>query len=97
MDAATVTVKLSRSGEYFVGKDVGSKDAVTSWLSDKEFVASVDSEPARFDGKTQTLALRTFHFHLLQLIVLFYPLPLRIGSSWYRLYFLDISEAKTPD
>lgn len=55
MDAATVAVKLSRSGEYFVGKDVGSKVAVTSWLSDKEFVASVESEPARCDGKKQTL------------------------------------------
>ena len=55
MDAATVAVKLSRSGEYFVGKDVGSKVAVTSCLSDKEFVASVESEPARFDGKKQTL------------------------------------------
>lgn len=42
--AATVAVKLGRSVKDSVGKDVGCEVAVTTWLSDKEFVAKVESE-----------------------------------------------------
>lgn len=53
---ATVAVKLDRSGEDSVGnEDVGSNVAVTLWLCDKESVANVESEPAIFATKKQTL------------------------------------------
>ena len=47
IEDATVAVTLGCLGKDSVDTDVGNKVTVASWLPGKEFVAKVESEPAK--------------------------------------------------